>query len=224
LLRLILCLLVLVFSTALFAQTKFGIFAGPQATNVSYKISDKKQPSDYKYGLQAGATIKIPFENRLYFSPSLYYSLKGYKVTLNEPSFPPSSLAINNETQIHTIEIAPLFHIDFSARPSHLFVKFGPAIDVAISGKEKFEEIDGDIVNQKMKFSFVDYGRITASTIVHLGYEAKNGLFIYGHYAHGIGSMNNADNGPRILHRVFGISIGKYFWRYPNFIDTRNRE
>ena len=39
-----------------------------------------------------------------------------------------------------------------------------------------------------------------------------------------LGSINNADYGPRIRHRVFGVSIGKYFKKKNITLDTHNKE
>jgi hypothetical protein len=61
-----------------------------------------------------------------------------------------------------------------------------------------------------MKFSFSEYGHYLASAILQFGFEAKNGLFIYGHYNYSLTTMNNADLGPGIGNRAGGISIGKY--------------
>jgi len=200
-----------------FSQISFGVFGGPQLTTAKYKVNEKKQPTDFKPGFQLGATIKIPFDNQLYFGPAIYYSMKGYKVTLKDPAFPPTQVAINNETTIHTIEIAPLLHLDFSNQPSHLFVKFGPAIDFAFSGKEKFDTIGGTKpIERSMHFSYTEYGRITAQAILHLGFESSKGYFVFAHYAEGLGSLNNADNGPIIKHRIVGISIGWFFNKNTN--------
>jgi hypothetical protein len=61
-----------------------------------------------------------------------------------------------------------------------------------------------------MKFSFGDYGHYLASAILQIGFESKNGVFVYGHYNYSLTSMNNADGGPRIGNRAAGLSIGKY--------------
>ena len=207
-----------------FSQVTLGVFGGPQMTTAKYKVEEEKQPTEFKTGFQLGGTLKIPFDNQLYFGPAVYYSMKGYKVTLNKPSFPPTELATNNETTIHTIEIAPLLQLDFSPRPSHWFIKFGPAIDLAFSGKEKFDTRDGKTVERSMHFSFTEYGRFTAQGILHFGYETQKGLFVFAHYAEGMGSLNNADNGPRIKHRIAGISVGWFFHKNPNVMDTRVKE
>lgn len=198
------------FAISVQAQVKVAIFGGPQISTASYKINKKDQPAESKYGAQLGAMLKVPFENQLYFTPAVYYSMKGYKVTLNQPSFPPSPNAINNDTRIHTIETAALLNYDFTSRPSHFFVRWGFSVDANIKGSEKFDLKNGGTTERDMKFSFNDYGYLTASANVQFGYESKKGLMIFSHYEHGLGSLNNADLGPKILHRVAGISLGYY--------------
>jgi hypothetical protein len=61
-----------------------------------------------------------------------------------------------------------------------------------------------------MKFSFGDYGHYAANAIIQFGYESKNGLIIFGQCSLGLASINNADYGPEIRHRAYGISVGKY--------------
>ncbi|MFN2439333.1 MAG: porin family protein [Chitinophagaceae bacterium] len=202
--------LLIIVSNDVISQGRIGVIVGPQATSANYKVDNKKQPTEYKLGAQGGITLKIPFENQLYFAPSFYYSLKGYKVKLNKPSYPPGEDAISNNVSVHIIEVAPLFHFDLSKNAAHPFIQFGPAIDIILYGKEKIALKNGDEVSRNMKFSFADYGRIAASAIARLGYQLQNEFFFFGHITYGIGSMNNADNGPKILHRVYGISVGKY--------------
>lgn len=197
------------------AQVKIAAFAGAQATSAHYVINDASQPHDYKLGVMAGLGAKVPFDGNLFFFPAIYYSLKGYKVTFNSPSFPPTEVARNNNTTIHTIEIAPLFQVDFSKKPNHAFVRFGPSVDYAVSGTETFDTAStggqSGAVKRPMVFSFGDYGRYTAAGNLHLGYETSKGFMVFAYYGLGIGSMNNADNGPRILHRIAGLSLGWYF-------------
>lgn len=221
-------LLITLFSLFAQAQVQVALFAGPQATTAHYVVNDNTQPSQFKYGVMAGVGMKVPFDNQLYFFPSVYYSLKGYKVTLNDPAFPPTQFAKNNNTTIHTMEVAPLLQLDFSKTPSRFFIRFGPAVDFAFSGKERFDTVSTNgtsaRVERDMVFSFGDYGRFSATANIHLGYESSRGFMIYGFYHHGIGSMNNADNGPRILHRIVGVSFGWLLGHNPMVLDTRVRE
>jgi hypothetical protein len=191
-------------------EAKWGIFGGPHVSSARYTINGDKQQTSSKYGFQLGTNWKIPFENKLYFSPAIFYSLKGYKVDLQQMSIPPDSLAIDNNTRIHTIEFAALLQYDFNTQPNHFFVKMGPSLDAQIAGKEKFNRSDRTTVEQKMDFDFTKYGYFGANILVLLGYETKSGWQYSIQYTHGIASINNADKGPAIWHRVAGISLGKY--------------
>lgn len=206
----ILIIIVLLNCYNCFAQTQFSIFAGPQAVSARYMVNDTKQPNQYKFGMEAGVSWKIPFEVNLFFAPAVYYSMKGYKVTLNDAAFPPSLFAKNNDVRIHAFDIAPLLQYDFDVHPSHFFISIGPAVDFIFSGKEKFDLSTGETISRKMSFTFGDYGRFTSNVIAHFGYESLAGFIIFAHYTYGLGSLNNADGGPRIKHRIFGLSAGKY--------------
>jgi hypothetical protein len=217
-------ILVLAFKGASAQKPVLSVFGGAQLTTAKYKVDEIKQPTDFVTGFQLGATIKIPFENNLYFAPAMYYSKKGYKVILNQPSFPPTELAINNETSLHTLEISPMLQYDFSKDPGHFFMKLGPAIDIAFAGKESFDTKEGKHIDRDMKFSFADYGRFTAQAVLHFGYQASNGLSLFAHYAEGLGGLNNADGGPVIKHRIVGLSLGWVLHKNPNVLDTRVKE
>lgn len=207
------------------AQVQLAFFAGPQTTSARYLVNNISQPTQYKYGVMAGMAAKVEFENQFYFFPSIYYSLKGYKVTLNNSANPPTEFAKNNNTTIHTIEAAPIFQIDFNKKPSHLFVRFGPAVDFTFAGKEKFDTVSTTglraTISRSMKFSFADYGRITAQAVIHFGYETGKGFMLFAFYEHGFGSMNNADAGPKIFHRIAGISFGWLFGKNSMLFDTK---
>src|SRR5687768_4964729 len=194
------------------SQVKHGIFAGPLLTDVRYIIGETKQESSIKIGVNAGFQMKIPFEKRLSFAPSIMYNLRGYKIdNFTGQSFPPDSFAINVNTSFHTIELAFLLQHDFNLEPGHFFIRFGPSLDFVLFGNEKFTTTGNTTVEQSMKFSFSDYGRYLACAIVQFGYESDNGLFVYAHYNYGLTTMNNWDYGPKIGNRAAGITIGKFF-------------
>ena len=191
-------------------QAQLTIFAGPQITSASYTIQGAKQTTEHKQGFVAGAGLKTLLEGPVYFSPMLSFTKKGYKVKFDRAAFPPDSAAINNNTSINTLELAPLVQVDFSKKASHLFLRFGPAFDINLSGNEQFDTAANRQVNRKMIFSFGDYSHATISLNGHVGYQHKSGFIIFAHYTYGVSSLNNADLGPSILHRAAGISAG---WR-----------
>ena len=193
------------------SQTKFDIFAGPQATTASYSIAGIKQPTQSKFGFLAGFGCKIPFESHLFFSPAAFYSLKGYKVQFNRYTFPPDTTAVDNNTTIHTFELAFLLQFDFGKQPSHVFLKLGPSLDFQLIGKERFNLKAGGTVDQSMNYDFTAYGHYSANMLLQLGYEMAGGFTIAGQYTLGLANLSNADNGPTIKHRAYGITVGKYF-------------
>lgn len=191
-----------------FSQVQTFIFAGLQGNNARYTINDSKQNTSFKIGGQAGIGLKVPFEGRLSFVPMLYYSMKGYKVKFNQSSPYPDATAINNETNIHCVELAALFQHDFTTAPDHFFFRIGPSLDFQLIGHEKFQTNTGGTVSRAMKFDFDQYGHYSGNALAHFGYETANGFFIYAQYTFGLASINNYDGGPEIRHRDVGVSAG----------------
>jgi hypothetical protein len=192
------------------SQTKIGIFAGPQLSTARYVIEGDKQSTSDKAGFQLGMMVKVPFDNQLFFTPAIFYSMKGYKVNFNRPSFPPDTTALNNDTRIHTLEVAVMLQYDFSKKADHFFLKSGLSLDGQLAGKESYSLKNGSTVSRSMPFSFGEYGYAGANLLVQFGYEARNDLALFAQYSYGIGTIDNADGGPEIKHRVIGISIAKY--------------
>jgi hypothetical protein len=205
-----LTVVILLITVCASSQVRFNLFAGPQATSVKYSIAGTKQDTKMKIGFQAGAGMKVPFEEKLFFAPAVFYSLKGYKVTYNKFNTLPDVNAKDNNTALHTFEMAILLQYDFNTNPSHFFIKAGPSLDFQLIGNEKYNLLTNGSVSRKMKFSYGDYGHYSANALAQLGYESNNGLLIFAQYTHGLASINNFDGGPLIKHRAFGISIGKY--------------
>ena len=222
--RHLLSVLLLALPIAGISQVDFGFFAGPQATSSRYTIRNEKQENEFKYGFQAGVLMKVPFEGNLYFAPAAFYSLKGYKVKFTQFLFPPAANAIDNDTRMHTFELAAMLQYDLGTGPGHAFIKLGPSLDFQLFGKESFNLMDGGHVDRDMTYNYTDYGRYAANMIMQFGYETSGGLLVFAQYSHGMGSLNNADGGPKIRHRVYGISLGKYLKKKKLVIDTRNRE
>lgn len=192
------------------SQTRFGIFAGPQATSASYHITGKTQDTKFKPGFQAGICFRAPFDSRLFFYPSVFYSMKGYKVNYSLYQYPPDANAKDNNTTFHCVELAGMLQYDFSDQPDHAFLRVGPSLDFQLFGHEKFNLIGGGTVDRKIPFDFDKYGHYSANMLAHVGYETGSGLMIFAQATIGITNISNVDEGPKIRHRAYGISIGKY--------------
>ena len=203
-------IIVIFLSLGASSQLKYNVFAGPQVTTAKYTINSAKQQTDMKIGFQAGVGMKIPFENKLFFAPSAFYSMKGYKVTYSSFNDFPNFDAKDNNTTFHTFELAALLQYDFNTSPNHFFIKAGPSLDFQLFGHEKINLKSGGVIDRKIKFSYGDYGRYSGNLLAHAGYEMSNGFIIFAQYTHGLASICNFDNGPIIKHRAYGITIGKY--------------
>jgi hypothetical protein len=199
-----------VFPLTAISQIEFGIFGGPQMTSANYKANDIKQNTEHKFGFFAGVGWKVPFENKLYLAPELFYSLKGYKVVFNQFLYPPGPEAKDNNTTIHSIEVAGLLQADLGSQPSHFFLKGGLSLDFQLFGNEKFKTLSGEMIDRKMKYDFGAYGHYSANGILQFGYESVNGFFVAGRYSYGLANISNTDEGPNIHHVVFGVSVGYY--------------
>lgn len=190
------------------AGAQLTVFAGPQVSSAHYTVRGTEQATDSKTGFSAGLGLKTLLEGPVYFSPVLYYTQKGYKVSFNQRAFPPDSAAKNNDVTVHAIELAPLFQINFSKKANYGFLRFGPSADFAIKGSETFDSTGNKRVSRDMVFSFGDYSFVTLSANVEVGFQHKSGLVIFAHYQHGLTNLNNADYGPTIFHRIAGLSVG----------------
>ncbi len=216
--------LLLLLSFKNYAQNQVAVFAGVQATSAKYLVNKQKQDVDMKMGGQAGLAMKVPFDENLFFYPSAFYSMKGYDVTLKNGAFPPDVNAVNNNTTIHSFELAAMLQYDFGKNPSHAFIRIGPSLDFQLVGKEKFDLKNGTSVSRNMSWAPGNYGRYSANLNAHLGFEIGGSFFIYGQYTMGAASINNADGGPIVKHRAFGLSVGKYLKRNKIVMDTKNKE
>src|SRR5829696_1370800 len=161
-----------------FSKTKaqLTVFGGPQITSAKYSIRDADQKTESKTGFMAGVGLKSWIEGPVYFSPMLYFSRKGYKVTFDRPAFPPDSGAVNNNTSINTIELAPIIQINFSKKASYAFLRLGPSFDFNISGHEEFDSTTNKHISRDMAFSFGDYSHATVILNAHLGFQHVSGF------------------------------------------------
>jgi hypothetical protein len=203
------------------SQVKLQAFAGPLTSSAFYTVKGCKQPTDYKLGFQLGAGCKIPFDNRLWFTPAISYKLLGYKVSFNQPSFPPDLLATDNNTSLNDVDVEVLLQFDFGKgqgrfdfgkSKGHFFLKAGPAFSFILTGKESYNLQTGDHVDRSMTFSVLNsYNRYNTAVVIQPGYETSNGFIISANYTQYLFSMNNEDQGPTIKNYMFGLTVGKLF-------------
>lgn len=190
------------------SNAQITLFAGPQITSADYAIREVRQETGSKTGFMGGIGVKTLIEGPVYFSPMLFFSRKGYDVSFDRPAFPPDSGAVNNSTAISTIELAPLIQFNFSKKENYVFLRLGPSFDFNLSGKEAFDSTSGKRISRDMKFTFGDYSHATISMNAQGGFQHRSGFTAFVFINVGVSSLNNADYGPKIFHRVGGVAVG----------------
>ena len=186
----------------------FGIKAGYNL-NFSSFITTKKVSSNPVHGGYAGVMMKIPFDNRLSFTPHLDLNYRGAETDVVEPS----QYSSVKEFQMR---VMPLLQIDFKhpdEKANSLFVHFGPSVEFGLKGKE----VKQDAANMKQKgdlrYGYQRYGRYDASWHTGIGYETTGGVRVLLEYAHGLGNMINTENGGTIKYRSVSVGVGYWLGR-----------
>lgn len=184
---------------------KFGLKGG-YLLNFSSFITNKKLPVNPVHGGFAGVMMKIPFDNRLSFTPHVDFCYRGTQTD----SLQPNQFSSVKEFQMR---IMPLLQIDFKhpdEKANSLFVHFGPSVEFGISGKQVKQDAANTKLNENLKYGYQRYGRYDASWRTGIGYETTNGLRLLLEYAHGLGNMINTEGGGTIKYRAISLGIG--YW------------
>jgi Outer membrane protein beta-barrel domain len=203
------CIITALFSTPAAAQDltdiKFGIKGGYHLSLSSF-ITNKKLPVNPVHGGFAGVMMKIPFDNRLSFTPHVDFSYRGTETD----SIQPNQFSSVKEFQMR---IMPLLQIDFKhpdEKANTLFVHFGPSVEFGLNGKQVKQDGANTKVNADLKYGYQQYGRYDASWRTGIGYETTGGLRLLLEYAHGLGNMINTEGGGTIKYRNISFGIG--YW------------
>lgn len=175
--------------------------------SLSYFNTNQKLPVTPVHGGYAGAMLKIPFDNRLFFVPQIDVSYRGMKTdSLQRNQY--SSI-----TEFH-LRVQPLLQLNFKhpqEKVNTLFVEFGPSVGFGLTGKQTKQDANNNSIKGKLKYGFTNYGRYDANWHTGIGYETTNGLRILLEYAHGLGNMINTDDGPILKYRNISLGVGYWF-------------
>lgn len=199
----------LFFTISTHAQVSYGILGGIQQIDASVKIPDGPDiPSTAGYGFHAGGILKVGFDKRIYFSPGLLYSLKGFTIHFNNML---QDSASSSRLQVHYVEIPLLLQFDTRPDGNGFFFLFGPSASVAITGKEQRTFLNNSEKNRSMRFSNTAYGRFEMNLVAKVAYYFKNNVLLEGGYSYGLGSITNNDYYARIVPRMITLSAGYFF-------------
>ncbi len=182
------------------AQT-FGVKGGVNFANVTISSSGMEVSPKSIVGIHLGPVVEFELQESLYLNTGLLYSLKGYKVDMEDFE----ELDGEAKETFNILEIPINLAYKFAlSETSNFAIQAGPYLGYALSGKSKWgdesEDIDfGEDGYKRMDFGIgfgpaLEFGPVVAS----LNYQ--------------IGLANMADDDEvKVKNKVFQISVAYMF-------------
>jgi len=212
-------------SSAIFAQTKFGIKGGVNFANMTLKedgssatYSPSSQTSFHITGL---ADIKV--NETFSFQPGLSLSGKGfsnkYSTDYSFVGFDYSA-SYENHTNVYYLEIPLNAVAKLQAGSGKFLIGAGPYTSFGLSGKTKTKttgtDEEGNNVNETENED-IEFGsgeeqmkRFDFGLNFLAGYELQNGVSLNAGYGLGLNNLANSNEGS-VKNKVFSISVGFLF-------------
>lgn len=159
------------------------------------------------HGGDVGVMMKVPFDNRLYFTPQVDFNYRGMKA---------KTLVPNEYSKISELQfrVMPLVQIEFKhpdKNENTFFLSTGPSLGFGLLGKQVKQDGGGTPADRDLHYGFARYGRFDAQYHLGLGYETTNGLRLLLNYSHGLGNMINTDGAGNLRYRAISAGIGYWF-------------
>ena len=214
--------------SASFAQVKFGVTAGVNASNVIVSNIDNTYSYDYnhdfKLGFQAGLVMDYSISEKFSIIPELLFSQRGNickyyfnepgKYDFNEPAHSQkSSYSQKFSTTLNYLQLPINAAYKFNAGSgSKLLIFAGSYLGYGLSGKCKWDETIGEI---KTSGSYdVKFGSGNAKKSIDFGLNAGVGyqyekVFFKLQYNHGLTDINN-----------YTLDAAKIHWQNNNVAVT----
>lgn len=197
-------------ATAAFAQTSFGIKAGPNFSSYSVKTGGTKETGKIIAGLSGGVYATVPIARKFNIQPSLMYAGKGGK-----------GKEFDTKVRLNylTLPVIVLFKPGMSGGSGSWMVGAGPYIGYGLSGKITRGVNDSTSAFAYSSDPFKKQGaadallrRFDLGGDVELGYETAYGFNISLNGAFGVNNIMNHGNSDNFMHNTsFSIMIG-YIW------------
>lgn len=194
-------LLLLLSCIAVAQPVKWNFRAGwhTSSAQIIDKSSGHKTGTNHLNGLSAGVGLKVEFDNLLYFTPRVQYSMHGFETAGNKET--PSV-----QYRVHYIEFPVLLQLDFNKKQQGFYAQFGPSLGAAIAGSSKEAG-----KSTPLRFAMTQYNRVNIDAVAHVGYRFKNKLSVDAGYTYGLTSITNGDTQPIIRMAQLGIGLSYQF-------------
>lgn len=194
----------LLIAGATFAQTKFGIVAGPSFSSYTSKVNGDKETSSLLTNFRAGLTADLQLADEFYIQPSLLYTGKGGKEEV---------FGFDTKTNVGYLELPINFMYKPEVGNGNLFIGLGPYFAVGLNGNRE------TVVNDAVVKNDIEFGdengqmkRFDAGANFQVGYELPMGLN-FGLFTD-LGLVNlqgNGDDDNSFRNTAFGVTVGYKF-------------
>jgi hypothetical protein len=178
----------------------FGI-SGIYSTGRFKDSFQVKKDVSGRFGFRTFWMGRINIEGPIYFSPEVGYTFKGFKVKN------PGGNIAEQEVLLHYFDILLLQEYVIN---ESFYLKIGPSLAGAISGKSKTISNTGLRTTEKLPFNFAAWSRFEATIQIGAGMHFGNGWLGELRLSDGLSNLYDGDKGPNVKTRFIGVHIGKY--------------
>ncbi len=168
---------------------KIGVKGG---LNISNFMSDDIEDNAIRTSIHLGVATEFIVSDKWSFQPELYYSGQGFS---NQD---PDGFSREKFNYINLPLIAKYY------ATKNLSVEVGPQVGLLLSAKNKTNDTNDDIEDQKA----IDFGLVGG-----LGYELSNGIFFQARYNLGLTNINDGPSATSVKYTnsVILLSVGAFF-------------
>ena len=188
-------------TTAMFAQTTFGVRAGVNFQNMNGKSGGDKMENALKTGINIGVNAEMGVAPDFYFQPGLLFSTKGANDLMEMDDF-----SIN----ISYLELPLNLVYKPTLGTGKLIAGFGPYLGYAIGGKWKYDDESEDIEFGSSEED--DLKPLDLGANLLFGYEFSNKISVQLNAQLGLVNLvPEGDSDNSIKNTGFGFSVGYRF-------------
>lgn len=179
-----------------------GFGLGGLYTSGRYKDSSGvKKDVSARYGSRVFWMGRLNIEGGIFFSPEVGYTFKGFTVKN------PETGVAEREIVLHYFDILLLQEYVIN---DMFFLKIGPSLSGAITGRSKSLSTGNLRTNEKLAFNFAAWSRFEATIQLGIGKHFGNGWTGELRISDGLSNIYSGDVGPNVRTRFIGVQVGKY--------------
>jgi hypothetical protein len=212
-----------IFSTAAFSQTKWGVQAIGNLSNISITAEGAdmfKKSSNIGFGV--GVVSDVALGEKLSLRSSLNLLQKGGKMKSNfddDMGGIVPSMEMDAKLYYAELPVNLVYNVDLSS--GRLYFGAGPSIGMGLFGKMKVTAVNPLDPTEKEEekvdaFKKEDDNgaglkRFDFSANAIAGYQFKSGLYVNAGYLLGLTSMVDSEDGEKMKNRGLQLTIGYFF-------------